>query len=234
MAKEEEPYTAMKFGSELEFNNAILELKWLKSLKGSISEEDFEAIALKYQFPTEFLKTGLTGLKYPDDYKISKNKWFPILYAWHKHREDISYEIEKAAAYVGRYGQDFRNFAVLGISVLVYLFIYYYSLFLPALGIFISVEIFLFGRVKTAKLELDDAIHNAKRKGYPNIADDLLELLKKKPLLVYYGFLSKKKIKMELYELGVTKTEKGEIIPVFDGEEWEEEYEKRIYELIKK
>jgi len=84
---------AMKFGREEDFKIAITELKWIIETFGEATERDFEAVSSKYNFPIGFLKQGLKGLAFPDDYKISKSKCFPILYSWKVQREEISYKL---------------------------------------------------------------------------------------------------------------------------------------------
>jgi hypothetical protein len=100
------PRKPMKFGSEEDFYVAIAELKWIKSLRGNLKDEDIEQIANKYLFPSDFLKEGLKGLKYPEDFMLSKSKWFPILYTWQCQR-DIVEDVWKQAATYAKARHDF-------------------------------------------------------------------------------------------------------------------------------
>jgi len=75
-------FDAMKFGSENELRIALTELRWIKRNKGRVTNSDFKIISEKYRFPIDFLKKGFRGFSYPEDYLISKSKWFPILYSW--------------------------------------------------------------------------------------------------------------------------------------------------------
>lgn len=73
---------AMKFGLESDLKIALTELRWIRNSRGELKARDFETVAHKYRFPIDFLKKGLKGFSFPDDYMISKSKWFPILYTW--------------------------------------------------------------------------------------------------------------------------------------------------------
>jgi len=75
-------FDPMKFGSENDLKTALTELRWRKSTKGKLMKIDFRTVSEKYRFPIGFLKKGLTGLSYPEDWLISKSKWFPIIYNW--------------------------------------------------------------------------------------------------------------------------------------------------------
>jgi hypothetical protein len=82
-------FDPMKFGNENELNIALTELRWIKKTRGKLRNSDFMAVSEKYKFPVDFLRRGFEGFSYPEDYLISKSKWFPILYSWvvrnHKH-----------------------------------------------------------------------------------------------------------------------------------------------------
>jgi hypothetical protein len=72
----------MKFGNENELNIALTELRWVKKIRGKLRNSDFKTVSEKYKFPIDFLKKGIRGFSYPEDFLISKSKWFPILYSW--------------------------------------------------------------------------------------------------------------------------------------------------------
>jgi hypothetical protein len=80
----------MKYGNEQDFMIAIQELRWIYQTTGKVKTRDLEFISLKYNFPIAFLKKGLKGLVFPDDYRISKSDWFPILYSWKCQERQIS------------------------------------------------------------------------------------------------------------------------------------------------
>jgi len=80
----------MKYGSEREFDLALTELKYIKNRKGKLTKVDFQEISNKYRFSIDFLKAGLKGLSFPNDYKITTSKWFPIMYSWAKRQEKMS------------------------------------------------------------------------------------------------------------------------------------------------
>lgn len=80
----------MKFGNRSQFKIALTELKWKKQIKGTLTENDYAAIAEKYNFPSEFLKECPNSLSSVDDYKISESKWYPILYSWLVYEKECS------------------------------------------------------------------------------------------------------------------------------------------------
>lgn len=90
-------FEAMKFGSENDLKIALTELKWIKSIHGKLTQDDFKTVAEKYRFPTDFLEKAVSGLSYPDDYQISKSKWYTVLYSWTLNKRELSlrlYELQ--------------------------------------------------------------------------------------------------------------------------------------------
>jgi hypothetical protein len=75
-------FDPMKFGSENDLRVALTELRLIAKSNGHISENDFLSVSQKYLFPIDFLKKGLEGFSYPEDWLISKSKWFAVLYSW--------------------------------------------------------------------------------------------------------------------------------------------------------
>ena len=75
-------FEPMKFGNENELNIALTELRWINKVKGKLKNSDFKTVSDKYRFPVDFLKKGIREFSYPEDFLISKSKWFPILYSW--------------------------------------------------------------------------------------------------------------------------------------------------------
>jgi|SRR5271157_2538402 len=75
-------FDPMKFGSESDLRVALTELRLIEKSIGRISENDFLSVSQKYLFPIDFLKKGLEGFSYPQDWQISKSKWFAILFSW--------------------------------------------------------------------------------------------------------------------------------------------------------
>jgi hypothetical protein len=72
----------MKFGSQNDLQIALTELRVIEKSKGRLSQSDFLSVSQKYMFPIDFLKQGLKGFSYPEDWLISTSKWFTILYSW--------------------------------------------------------------------------------------------------------------------------------------------------------
>ena len=85
----------MKFGSENELNIALTELRWIKNIRGKLRNSDFKTVSEKYRFPIDFLKKGIKGFSYPEDFLISKSKWFPIFYSWVVRERQLSINLLK-------------------------------------------------------------------------------------------------------------------------------------------
>lgn len=75
-------FDPMNFGNERELDIALTELRWIKKNKGKLKNSDFQTVSEKYCFPIDFLKKGISGFSYPEDFLVSKSKWFPVLYSW--------------------------------------------------------------------------------------------------------------------------------------------------------
>lgn len=73
---------AMRFGLEKDLKIALTELRWIRKKSGKLEDRDFATVAEKYEFPIDFLRKGLDGFSFPDDYMISRSEWFPVLYSW--------------------------------------------------------------------------------------------------------------------------------------------------------
>ena len=122
--REDLSLNAMKFGNEEDFKIAITELKWVIQTFGKATKKDFEVVSSKYNFPVDFLKQGLMGLEFPDDFKISKSKWFPILYSWSTRKREVSYKLFRLQIdYLKSRFSLIRTFAILiGMSQMIILF----------------------------------------------------------------------------------------------------------------
>lgn len=88
-------FDAMNFGSENDLRIALTELKWIKKTEGKLTDHDFETVSQKYKFPISFLKKGLSGFSYPEDFMVSKSKWFPIHYSWRVVEKGLSLSLYK-------------------------------------------------------------------------------------------------------------------------------------------
>jgi len=111
----------MKFGLENDLKIALTELRWIRKTKGKLKTSDFGRISEKYKFPTDFLKEGLEGFSFPEDYMISKSKWFPILYSWLVR--DRRYSINLYRLQFDYYSTKFRSLLFLGLLFGVFLYV---------------------------------------------------------------------------------------------------------------
>lgn len=242
---EELSLNSMKFGSEEDFRVAITELKWVMKTFGKATRKDFERISSKYHFPIGFLKQGLKGLSSPDDYRISKSKWFPVLYSWKNQRRQISYELlRRQIDYRAARFSLIRTFAVLsGISSsIIMLLTTNFSLNLLDLtllmltfGLFLVELLFeMKSRLSDKKAALDIHCYRLKHKGLGSIIEENERFLRSiHKFVIYAGNALKRKLESPL-EMTIFKAhvEKGTLV-VEDGEDPNLEYQKRIFELSK-
>lgn len=113
-------FDPMRFGSKNDLDIALTELKWIKKVKGKLANSDFATVSEKYKFPIDFLKKGLLGFSYPDDWLVSKSKWFPIIYSWIIRDEEHSNFLLKLQ--IDHLRTRFHSFQFL--SILLVFFIY--------------------------------------------------------------------------------------------------------------
>jgi hypothetical protein len=139
------PNTPLRFGTKNDFDLALNELRWIRSINGKLEESDYEIVSSKYLFPKEFLKHGLKGLS-QNDFIIMKSKWFPIIYGWWKHWDEMQTEYLKRIIWFSR--SLFVFYFVLVVIVTTYLYLIF--LFLrfdlgPINLIGIGISLALFG-----------------------------------------------------------------------------------------
>lgn len=233
----------MKFGSEEDFWTATTELKWIKKIRGKVTKQDFERVSSKYNFPPSFLKEQLSGLVFPDDYKISQSKWFPIIYSWHIQSKEMSRKLAYLHInYLSSRFSAFRNIAFfIGIFQVAALYLYTnFGLdFTNLMLLIISFLLFLFKiflqmreSVQVKRLALDEYRHFLKQKGLDKIIENDENLVKShyKPI-VYAGSIMKKKLETGLSISMFSHDFKDGIMYIKDWENPETEYRKRIEEL---
>jgi len=174
-------FDAMEFGSENDLEIALTELKWMKKTKGKLAQSDFAMVSEKYKFPIDFLKKGLTGLTFPDDYRISRSEWFPILYSWIITRRELSLNLFKFQ--IDYLRTAFRLHSVLVVLALVLLqsgitlqglldLDWSQSLWLiavPFVFFFVSVCLELGNSIAAKKMQLDEYQAYLKEKGFDRV-----------------------------------------------------------------
>lgn len=220
-----------KFGSRLDFERAILEVKWL----GRNEDDNIRLVANKYNFPPEFIRAGISGLK-QEDYLIRSSKWWPIIAQWDEQADEVKFGVMRAVAYTARAGSNFIIYIMFAIGVIIELFFYGgYSLAIPGITVTIGLFIALYRRGEDWNLKAEEEIHRAEFEGYKNIAQDFIQLAKENPRLAYSTFkrLSKERSRKIVVEYKNTEVDKkGNITPVFNVlEEVDAEYAKRVQEL---
>lgn len=220
----------MKYGSEADFQNALMESRWLKERRGNITDKDLEDISSKYNFPPEFIKAGLDGLKPPADYLIHLSQWYPILYNWYIRQKNVSYRVDRAVVYEGKARHDFMIYSAYLIAIAIAIYYFYgLSFFLPSLGLLSGVILYLFRRYDDCKNRREELERYAKEQGYPDIAKQLKEISKEDPIRTFYSVMKSD----EQHLSGVVIGEEDGV-PVIISENPELEYEKRIRELMSK
>lgn len=161
-------FDPMKFGLENDLKIALTELRWIRKTRGKLKNSDFNTVSVKYEFPVDFLKRGLKGFSYPEDFLISKSKWFPILYSWLVR--DQWYSINLFRLQFDYYRTKFRSILFLGIlpalffyadSTLQMLFKLYLLqrislVLLPFIFFYISLCIGLRNYIGSKKMKVDE------------------------------------------------------------------------------
>jgi len=174
-------FDAMKFGTERDLRVALTELKWIKKTKGKVTKSDFEIVSEKYRFPTDFLKKGLRGFSFPEDYLISKSRWFPVLYSWTVHRHEHELNLFK---FQFDYVQSLFRFSVILMFLGVVLsqlgftlhnlldldwLQFLSAIILPFAFFFISLSAELRNSVADTKMKLDEYTAKLKEAGFYRI-----------------------------------------------------------------
>lgn len=160
-------FDPMKFGNESELDIALTELRWIKKIEGKLRNSDFKTVSEKYKFPIDFLKKGIRGFSYPEDFLISKSKWFPILYNWVVR--DKQYSINLFKLQFGYLQTKFRSILFLAIfsgislnvgSIVQYLFkldqLQTVLLAIPFILSFIALCVALSNNLYSRKTKLDE------------------------------------------------------------------------------
>lgn len=215
----------------MDFERAILELKWL----GKDDDATLAQIADKYGFPPDFIRKGTVGLT-SEDHLMGKSKWWPILAQWNEQYEEAKYRVEKAIAYRARASWELIAYLGVAISAVFSLFILS-SIGVAITGTSVTIGLFvaLYRRSEDWNVKVEEEIHNAQSEGYPEIGRDFTRLATSNPLLAYFVFkrFSKERaphIAVDLVE--VQQDEKGHPVPVFLFQEnVDVEYRRRIDEM---
>ena len=175
-------FNPMSFGNERELDIALTELQWIKKNKGKLKNSDFQTVSEKYCFPIDFLKKGISGFSYPDDFLVSKSKWFPILYSWvvldnqysiNLYKLQFSYLRTKFIAItflgllagifytIGYFLQSYFNFGLWDTINLALVFI------LSFMGLYVEFK----NNLSNCKTVLDEYLTNLKDKGLGYIVE---------------------------------------------------------------
>jgi hypothetical protein len=220
-----------KFGSRLDFERAVLEIRWLQKS----DEETTAQISRKYNLPQDLIRAGVRGLR-SEDYLVGTSKWWPVISQWNEQYEEAKYSVQRAIAYKARTSWDLFAYLVVAASAIIAL-VLFASAGVAISGISVSIGLFiaLYRRSEDWNAKVEDEIHKAEAAGYPQIARDFLKMAEANPLLTYYLFkrFSKERaphIVADLVE--VTRDEKGGPIPVFMlHENVDVEYARRVAEI---
>lgn len=235
--------SVLRFGSEEDFKMAITELEWIIETFGKATKRDFEAVSSKYNFPIGFLKQGLKGLTFPDDYKISRSRWYPILYSWAIQSKKVSDGLFRLQIdYLSSRHSFIRTFAILiGVSQVLTLFLKdYFMLDLLSLSLLIITFVLFFiglyfemkNHLSGKKIALDECRYLLRQKGLEKMVEENEEFVKRHyKFFSYAGNIMKKKIESGLQiTIFASHVEDGKLI-LDDWEDPVSEYRKRISEL---
>lgn len=236
-------YDPMKFGSEEEFQTAVTELKWIQQNR-RLTNGDFETLSSKYNFPQDFLRAGLKGLKYPEDFRVSTSKWFPIIFSWNVQREEASNRLQRL--YIDflhtRYKRRRTFMLSVSLSVLsIYLLVYYFSptaltvaVLMLTFGTFLgSLYYQLMDPVSDIKKDIENYEHSLKQRGLWKIVESAREYAKTyKNQIEIVGNVLKQKLDSQITVVSYAPpTVKDKTLILTDCEDPYESYKKRVSEL---
>lgn len=235
----------LNFGSEVDFHLAIQELKWLRTIKGKITNSNYQKISEKYLFPVDFLKQGVSGLKFPDDYQMHKSKWFPIFYSWAIHNHEkflnllkITIDYEKSrinsiivpffiVLFFGGVALVFHRNDVANLAEVILL-----GVVLASIGLYVEYS----NNVKGKKVNLEEVKRHLIMMGQEKIIDEVEEFSRNygKYLAVAEDIVYKKleeSKKLQLFPGGYEIDEEGNTFPV-NSEDIELIYYERMKEIM--
>lgn len=233
-------FKKLEFGTNGTFQRALTELRYLKKIRGKLRKDDFSHVARKYKFPIEFLKKGLKGLSFPEDYIISQSKWFPILYRWAVYKEKA---IQKLMLSLTRYYR--ARFSAIIVPVLIltitaYLALYVSSfteqtflemmswLLFPVCLLIIELSWESYVRIGELRRTLEEHIETMKDEGMIGTVNRVITFAKKHyGLVLVAGHKLASKPVFNLFKMGVIPKE-TENVPLFYAENPHLDYEKRL------
>lgn len=173
-----------KFGSKLDFDRAVLEVKWLEKA----DDETLAQVGGKYNLPPDLIKAGVHGLR-REDYLMGTSKWWPVISQWNEQYEEAKYSVERAVAYRARTSWDLIAYLAVAASAVIGL-VFFASLGVAISGISVTIGLFiaLYRRSEDWNVKVEDEIRKAEAAGYPQIARDFMRMAESNPLLSYYLF----------------------------------------------
>ena len=221
----ENSFEAMKFGSERDLRIALTELRWIERTKGKLNERDFRIVSDKYKFPTDFLRKGLKGLSYPNDYLVSKSKWFPILYSWMYHERELGLDLLKFQIDYVQATFRFSLFLVI-LSVILFqmgftlqnlldlnLLQFFSVIILPFAFFFVSLGAELRNSVANKKMKLDEYTAKLKDEGFHRLITNNERFIREHyKMFAYAGGTVLKKMResptLSFFHIGTKEEEK--------------------------
>ena len=218
-------FEPMKFGNENELKIALTELRWIKKTRGKLRNSDFKIISEKYRFPVDFLKKGLRGFSYPEDWLISKSKWFPILYGWVVRDKQYSINLFKLQFDYLRIRFNSIRFLVILIAGFLYIDFILQALFeldllqrlslviLPFILSFVALCVELRNNIGSKKARLDDYSTYLEEMGLGYIIAQNEQFIEQHyRQIIYAGNIILKKMQsspsVTLFHIGTAETEK--------------------------
>jgi len=218
-------FEAMKFGSENDLKIALTELKYLRKTMGKLTNRDFETVSQKYRFPIDFLKKGLGGFSFPEDYTISKSRWFPIIYSWVIRERELSNSLLKLqidyyrtkfwstiligvlGAYLFQFGYMLQRLFELGLLQLLSVVV------LPFTFFFVSLSLALRNNVASKKTKLDEYSQRLKEDGFKRLIVSSERFINQNfRLIIYAGGVILKKMQlaptMQFFFIGTKEEQK--------------------------
>lgn len=236
----------IKFGSEVDFKLAIQELKWLKSTKHRITNNDYKIISEKYVLPINFLKKGISGLNFPEDFRMLNSKWFPIFYSWTIQNHDrfvnllrVRIDFEKSHA-VSRMIPIIIVIIFGGFAWILFknnptelLEVFVLGIILASIGLYVEYS----NNAKGKKVDLDEYKRQLGNEGRENLINEVDKYIRNYgKYLVFAEDIMFRKIeeakKLQLFPMGTKKDEEGNEIPIFYSEDIERIYYERMKTIL--
>lgn len=180
------------FGSKLDFERAVFELKWL----GKDDDQTLARVSQKYNLPPDMIKKGVLGLE-REDTLMGQSKWWPVIAQWNEQYEEAKYNVERAIANRGKITWELIAYGGIALSTGIALGIVAgVSLAIPIASVAVGFVIAMFFARDSWITKVEEEIHRAEVFGYPEIGKDF-ERFSQHDILCWPSSVSRGSVKKE-------------------------------------